>query len=103
MMKRVAGVRLGLFRMKTHHHSCLLSESPGVPYTLLPWIGHLPASVSGFIFVNAATFRLFIDIYRFIATVIFNTPFKSHCLYDYFGTSLGQGSPALPVRVLSKM
>ena len=79
----------------------LLSESPGVPYTLLLWIGHLPDSLSGFIFLNAATIRLFLDIYRFIATVIFNIPFTSHCFYDYFGTSLNQGTPAVSVLVLS--
>jgi len=54
-------------------------------------------------FFNTATIRLFLDIYRFIATVIFNIPFKSYCLYDYFGTSLSQDTPAVSVLVLSKM
>jgi len=38
------------FLMKTQHHSSLLSESSGLPYTLLPWIGHLSDSLAGFIF-----------------------------------------------------
>jgi hypothetical protein len=54
-------------------------------------------------FSNIATVRLFLDIYRFIATVIFNIPFTSHCLYNYFGTSLSKGTPAVSVLVLSKM
>jgi len=66
--------------------------------------GHLPDSLSGFTFLfNTASVRLFLDIYRFIATVTFYISFTYHCLCDYFGTSLNQGTPAVSVLVLSKM
>jgi hypothetical protein len=101
-MDGVVGVRLGLFRMKTH--------------TIPPFCrNHLASHTLCYhgldicrirfqaLFLNTATVRLFLDIARFIATVTLDIPFTSHCLYDYFGTSLSQDTPAVSVLILCKM
>lgn len=101
-MNGVVGVRLGLFRMKTHTIPPFSRNHLASRTLCYHGLDICRIRFQAF-YSNTATVLLFLDIARFVATVIFYISFTFHCLHDYFGTSVSQDTPAVSVLVLSKM